>query len=94
MLQRSAGTIWNRIWVWGRNLPVTNALEIAVSIGVGNDRFDTVEVLTALTVVDLTINLEFGFMKDSDDLTSKLGLWVAIKYEMEIVKNEKNITAR
>jgi hypothetical protein len=33
-------------------------------------------------------------MKDSDDLTSKLGLWVAIKYEMEIVKNEKNITAR
>jgi hypothetical protein len=69
-------------------------LEIAVSIGVGNDRFDTVEVPTAITALVLTINLEFGFMKDSDDLTSKLGLWVAIKYEMEIVKNEKNITAR
>jgi hypothetical protein len=69
-------------------------LEIAVSIGVGNDRFDTVEVLTSLIALVLTINLKFGFMKDSDDLTSKLGLWVAIKYEMEIVKNEKNITAR
>jgi hypothetical protein len=42
-------------------------LEIAVSIGVGNDRFETVEVPTALTAVVLTINLEFGFMKDSDD---------------------------